>query len=325
MLHDKTYPPVFTKRHSLSLLPTPLRRLDQLSKTLGYNIFCKRDDLTGFAMGGNKTRKLDYLLIDAAARNVDTFIAVGSYQSNFCRVVTAAGTKMNYEVHLVLGGMKATTLSGNLLLDELFGAKVHPVHSEEWRDWENHAALLEEKLTAEGKRVDALPIGGSTPVGALGYVNAFCEIMEDSLRMNAKFDVIIHATSSGGTQAGLLVGKSLTGWDGIIMGVGVAKHSRILQDEVLDLATKTAKAFNVKIYRPDIVVDDAHQGVGYGARTEQAEEAIQLFARTEGILLDHVYTGKAAAALIEYCNKGRFEKDQNILFLHTGGNAELFA
>ncbi len=312
-------------RSSLSILPTPLHRLDRLSRDLGVSIFCKRDDLSGFAFGGNKTRKLDYLLIDAEAQGVDTVIAVGACQSNFCRVAAAAGAVRGYEVHLVLGGPGAGSHAGNLYLDSLFGAAIHYVDSEDWGVWEAEALRLEKDLASKGRRVYALPVGGSTPVGALGYVNAMCEIMEDSLRMRAAFDVIVHATSSGGTQAGLLVGRALTGWKGVIMGVGVTKHSKTLQDEVLDLAQRTARVFEVEVHRPDVIIDETHQGAGYGRRTEQAEEAIRMFATREGILLDHVYTGKAAAALVEYCRKGRFEKGQNVLFLHTGGNAELFA
>ncbi len=312
-------------KSALSLLPTPLHKLNNLSQQLGHNIYCKRDDLTGFAGGGNKTRKLDYLLIDMKARTVDTIIAVGANQSNFCRVVAAAGAVQGYEVHLVLGENNSPAPTTNLLLDEMFGAVIHNVNSSNWNDWESEAAKLEKKLIASGKKVYALPIGGSTPVGALGYVNAFCEIIEDALRMNITFDVIVHATSSGGTQAGLLVGKSLTQWDGVVMGVGVAKDKLTLQNEVLELSIKTGRVFDVEVHRPDVVVDDNHIGTGYGIKTKEAEDAIQLFARTEGILLDHVYTGKTAAALIEYCRKGRFEKDQNILFLHTGGSIELFA
>lgn len=310
---------------SFSLLPTPLTKLYALSKELGHTIFIKRDDLTGFAGGGNKTRKIDYLMMDAQVRGVDTIIAIGGVQSNFCRIVAAAGAVKNIDVHLVLGGIPSAVPNGNLFLDGLFGATIHHVHSGDWREWENHAALIEEKLTAQGKKVDALPIGGSTAIGALGYVQAMNEIMEDAIRMGVRFDIIVHATSSGGTQAGLLVGKAITGWDGLIMGVAVAKHSNILQDEILDLATKTGKVFGVGIERPDILVDDAHVGEGYAKRTQQAEEAIELFARKEGILLDHVYTGKAAAALIEYCRKGKFTQEQNILFVHTGGSFELFA
>lgn len=313
------------QRTSFSLLPTPLHRLDNISKLLGVHIYCKRDDLTGFAFGGNKTRKLDYLLTDAAAQKADTIIAVGAHQSNFCRIAAAAGIVKGFDVHLVLGGHKRPTLTGNYLLDQMCGATIHHVASLHWDEWESQALKLEQHLIAEGKKVYMMPIGGSTPVGALGYVNAFCEIMEDALRMNVIFDVMVHATSSGGTQAGLLVGKGLTSWKGDIMGVGVTKYSKVLQDEVFEIASKTAKAFNVEILRPDIFIDETHQGDGYGLRTKEADEAIELFARTEGILLDHVYTGKAAAALIEYCRKGRFEKDQNILFIHTGGNVELFA
>lgn len=318
-------PGTLARRSSLSLLPTPLHRLDRLSHDLGVNIFCKRDDLSGFAFGGNKTRKLDYLLIDAEAQGVDTFIAVGARQSNFCRVAAAAGAVRGYDVHLVLGGPGEGSPAGNLFLDSLFGAAVHYVESEDWGVWESEAERLEKELRSKGRRVYALPVGGSTPVGALGYVNAMCEIMEDSLRVRTTFDVIVHATSSGGTQAGLLVGKALTGWKGVIMGVGVTKQSKLLQDEVLELARRTGRVFDVEVHRPDILIDETHQGAGYGRRTEQADEAIRMFAKREGILLDHVYTGKAAAALVDYCRKGRFEKDQNILFLHTGGSVELFA
>ncbi len=191
-----------------SILPTPLHKLENLSKRFKTNIYCKRDDLTGFAFGGNKTRKLDYLIYEAIQNGANTIIAVGAYQSNFCRIAAAYGAATGLEVRLVLGGVKPERATGNLLLDNLFGAQIHDVESYEWDDWEKEADILTKKLERSGKKVYKMPIGGSTSTGAAGYVDCMREIKEFSDKENIYFKYIFHATGSAGTQTGLVLGKS---------------------------------------------------------------------------------------------------------------------
>ena len=308
----------------LSLLPTPIHELPRLSEELGCRVFCKRDDLTGFGFGGNKSRKLDFLIPYAKRLGADTLLAIGANQSNFCRMVAAFGSASNMEVHLVLGGGQPRTPTGNLLVDHLLGAHVHHIDSMDWDDWALEAKELEGQLKGSGKSVFRMPVGGSTAVGALGYVNAMNEIRRDEERLGVCFEALVHASSSGGTQAGLIVGKSLYGWKGRILGMGVAKTAQRLNDEILALAEEAGQLVGAEVERDDVYVDDSFRGDRYAARTEACEEAISLFARKCGLFLDRVYTGKAAAGLIDYARKGEFSKDGAVCFLHTGGNLEIF-
>ena len=307
-----------------SLVPTPVHRLDHLSAEYGVNVYCKRDDLTGFGFGGNKTRKLDFLLAHALARGCDTLIAIGANQSNFCRVAATYGVASGMEVHLVLGGRQPEKPTGNLRLDHLLGVACHHVDSADWDNWALEAEKLEKKLTSNGRKVYGMPVGGSTPRGAMGYVDAFSEIIADQRRLGVDFSAILHASSSAGTQAGLVVGKAISGWPGRIIGVSVAKPGAELQEDVLDLARATAAEIEAEVDPSSIIVDDRYIGEGYAARTPGCREAVEMFARRFGIFLDYVYAGKAAAALIDYLRTGRFDKGANVLFIHTGGNIELF-
>jgi len=311
-------------RMRFSVLPTPLQKLENISRIFGRTVYCKRDDLTGFAMGGNKTRKLDYLVADAIKKGATTLIAVGAVQSNFCRMTAAAGKAAGLEVILLLGGAPAAKPTGNLLLDYLFGADVRFIDSPEWDVWEREAKALAGQLEQKGIKTYTLPVGGSTTVGALGYAGAFFEIMEQARSTGINIGTLFHATSSAGTQAGLVTGKSLAGWKGKILGIGVAKDKPTLTREVYELARATAGQFNAKVNSEDVIVDDSYRGDAYGARTKECAEAIELFARHEGILLDNVYTGKAAAGLIDYAKKGLFHPDEIVCFIHTGGTMELF-
>ena len=313
----------FPRLHN-SLVPTPVHKLDWVSDEYGVNIYCKRDDLTGFGFGGNKTRKLDFLLAHALAQGSNTLIAIGANQSNFCRVAASYGVWGGMEVHLVLGGARCDNPTGNLRLDHLLGVTCHHVDSSDWDNWACKAEKLEKKLTAQGKKVYRMPVGGSTPCGALGYVDAFSEILADQSRLGAEFDAVIHASSSAGTQAGLVVGQAISGWNGQIIGVSVAKPQAELQQDVLDLARATAAQIDAVVDPSSIIVDGGYIGQGYAARTAGCREAVAMFARRFGIFLDYVYTGKAAAALIDYLRKGRFAQGANVLFIHTGGNIELF-
>lgn len=307
-----------------SLLPTPVHRLELLSREYGVNVYCKRDDLTGFGFGGNKTRKLDFLVAEATALGCDTLVAIGANQSNFCRIAAAYGVAAGLGVHLVLGGTEPKTPTGNLRLDHLLGVTCHHIDSSNWDDWAHEAEQVETRLTQRGKKVYRMPVGGSTARGALGYVDAFAEILADQSRLGVKFDVIMHASSSAGTQAGLIVGQAIAEWPGRIIGVSVANPKAELERNVLDLAHATAAEIDTRMDESNIIVDDDYIGTGYAARTPGCEEAVALFARRLGIFLDYVYTGKAAAALIDYLREGRFQPGAHVLFIHTGGNIELF-
>jgi D-cysteine desulfhydrase family pyridoxal phosphate-dependent enzyme len=307
-----------------SLLPTRIHRLENISKLMNANIYCKRDDLTGFAFGGNKTRKLDYLIADAVKNNYDTIIAAGANQSNFCRIASAYGAASGLKTYLVLGGRKPDIPTGNLMLDYLFGAEIIHVDSEEWAIWEKEAVKLELYLTEKGRKVYRMPIGGSTPTGALGYVEAVREITEYSSDTGINFSNIFFPTGSAGTQSGLIAGKAIYGLNSEINGIAITKNAEQITDEVSAL---TDGIFRIlEIDRPECVirVDDNYIGAKYGAFTESADKTVNLFAKKEGILLDYVYSGKAAAGMLDYMRKNMISKSGNILFIHTGGNIQLF-
>jgi len=313
----------FPRLHN-SLRPTPVHRLDCLSDEYGVNVYCKRDDLTGFGFGGNKTRKLDFLLAEARDIGCNTLIAIGANQSNFCRMAAAYGVAGGMDVHLVLGGKEPDNPTGNLRLDHLLGVTCHHVDSSDWNRWAEEAEKLETQLTSQSQKVYRMPVGGSTPRGALGYVDAFAEILADQSRLGVEFDAIMHASSSAGTQAGLVVGRAIADWRGSVIGISVANQKAELEKDVLNLAQATAAEMDTHVDPASIIVDDSYVGEGYAMRTPGCEEAVALFARRLGIFLDYVYTGKAAAGLIDTLRKGRFEKNANVLFIHTGGNIELF-
>lgn len=309
---------------SLSILPTPCHRLDFLSEKYGVDIYCKRDDMTGFGFGGNKSRKLEFLIGEAREHDCDTLVTSGGIQSNFCRLTAAAGAANEMSVHLILGGGRPAEATGNVFLDKMLGAQIHYVVSTDWNDWEAKSKKIASDLADKGRKVFRIPIGGSVPVGVAGYTAAFLEIMKDQIRLNTSFDQIIHASGSGGTQAGLVAGKELTGWPGKISGISVAMDKETLEKRVFELALKTASLLGGRVNRKSVQVDDGFIGDGYAIRTTGSEKAIELFARREGIFLDHVYTGKAANALLDWLEKGALS-GQSILFIHTGGQVELFA
>ena len=312
-------------RQRCAVLPTPVHELPALSRLTGCRVFCKRDDLTGFGFGGNKARKLDFLIAEALHARCDTLVAVGANQSNFCRMVAAYGSTHALDVQLVLGGAKPDVPTGNLRLDHLLGATCHHVASADWAAWEAAAAAVAAGLQRQGRTVYRMPIGGSTVVGSLGYVAALSEILADEQRLGLHFDAIVFSSSSAGTQAGLVVGKALANWPGQVLGFSVAKPQAQQRQDVLALARQTAERLGTAIDPNSICVDDAYLGAGYAQRTPAGDAAVEFFARQCGIFLDYVYTGKAAAGLLDYLRTGRFAPGRTILFLHTGGNIELFA
>jgi len=315
------------KRVSLGHLPTPLHALPRLSEKLGGpQVFVKRDDQTGLATGGNKTRKLEFLVADALDRHMDTLITAGAPQSNHARQTAAAAAKMGLKCVLVLraGGQPPSSRQGNLLLDELLGAEIR------WAQREAVEATMMEtanELSVKGYAPYLIPYGGSNPIGATGYVAAMEELMEQAQQMNLRFDRIVFASSSSGTQAGLVVGAKATDYTGQVLGISVDEKRGDLQAKVAKLATETAAHLGqiMKFAPGDVDVNADYLGAGYAIMGEPERQAIQLAAQTEGLLLDPVYTGRAFAGMLDLIRKGSIRRDETVLFWHTGGTPALFA
>ena len=326
------------QRFPLAFLPTPLHPMASVSASLRHptsdiQLWIKRDDQTGLAGGGNKTRKLELLVADALAQGADTLITTGAMQSNHCRQTAAAAAKAGLHCQLVLGGQPPQTANGNLLLDKLLGAEIH------WTTRENRLPRLrelEDELRAAGRHPYFITYGGSDPVGATGYVLALEELYGQVAARGIQLDAIVVASSSGGTQAGLAVGAWQLGWDVPILGISIDETAPDLQAIVADLATRTAAHLGrPHTFAPsDIRADDSYLGGGYGVMGDLERTAISLMARTEGILLDPVYTGRAFGGLVDILRsrpdvlrtaKPVGSDPANILFWHTGGSPALFA
>lgn len=308
-------------RIHIAHLPTPIEPLPRLEKALGGpKLFIKRDDQTGLAFGGNKTRKLEFLIAEAQAKDADALITTGAIQSNHCRQTAAAAAKFGFSCWLVLVGEPPQQVSANLLLDHLFGAKIV------WTDLAHRDNTLEEtynKISEQGHIPYLVPYGGSNPTGALGYTFAMEEFIEQSLHA----DWIVFASSSGGTQSGMVLGAQLYGYAGRVLGISVDEKEAELRERIAKLASDTSIRYGSPIdFKPDdVLVNDEYAAPGYGVMTGPERDAINLFAKYEGILLDPVYTGRAAAGLIDLIKKGYFRKDDTILFWNTGGQPALFA
>ena len=304
-------------------LPTPVEELPRLREALGDGprLLIKRDDQTGLGFGGNKSRKLEFLVAEAREQGAETLITGGALQSNHCRQTAAAATRFGFKCILVLTGDKPQQSSGNLLLDQLFGAEIVYVADRKERD-----RILQEtfdRATKEGKKPYLVSYGGSNATGALGYAFAMKELVDQ----NVGADWIVFATSSGGTHAGLLLGQRVSGYKGKVLGISVDESEEWLKQHVSELASLASEKLGKRIeFTPgEVLVNANYCSTGYGVLTEQEREAIRLFATCEGLLLDPVYTGRAAAGMIDLIRKGFFKKDQTLLFLHTGGQPALFA
>ena len=301
-------------------LPTPVELLPRLSAQLnGPQIFIKRDDQTGLAFGGNKTRKLEYLLADAQAQGADTLITGGAVQSNHCRQTAAAAARNGFACTLVLTGDKPPKPSGNYFLDLFLGAQIV------WAAGADRDLVLQqtfEQTQSEGRKPYLIPYGGSNPIGALGYVYALKEMLEqvDDL------DWIIFPSSSGGTQAGLALGGRMFNFKGKILGISIDNPASELSEKIARLAEETAQGLGIEqSFKPqDILVNDDYLGGGYGVMGEPEVEALKMFAHSEGMLLDPVYTGRAAAGLIDLIRREVITAHQKVLFWHTGGSPAIF-
>ncbi|MGR3493967.1 D-cysteine desulfhydrase [Citreimonas sp.] len=317
-------------RRFLAHLPTPLERLDRLSAELGGpEIWIKRDDCTGLSTGGNKTRKLEFLMAEAELAGADMVITQGATQSNHARQTAAFAAKLGIDCHLLLEDRTGSedpnyNGNGNVLLDHLHGATTEKRPG--GADMNAEMEAVAERLEAEGRRVYTIPGGGSNPTGALGYVNCAFELLGQLNDRALNVSHIVHATGSAGTQAGLVTGLKATNAGIPLLGIGVRAPKAKQEENVFNLAVATAEKLGCPgvVRRADVVANTDYVGEGYGIPTEGGTEAIRMFAELEGILLDPVYSAKGAAGLIDLVRKGHFTADDRIVFIHTGGSAALF-
>jgi D-cysteine desulfhydrase family pyridoxal phosphate-dependent enzyme len=309
----------------LARLPTPLEPMARLSAVLGGGprLLIKRDDTIGFAFGGNKVRKLAVLGAHAQAQGADTLITAGGIQSNHARVTAATAVKLGMRAVLVVDGSPPSRMTANALLDTLLGAEIVYVDSREQRV--PMMRDVAERLRSNGRRVFEIPVGGSMPLGAVAYLHAMLELLEQI----PPPDAIVHATSSGGTQAGLVAACRMLGLSTRVVGIAAdgpaASIYAQVRANVAGIAELLAKDPEVVRKGRPIEIDDGFIGEGYGIPTSASHEAIELAARTEAIFLDPTYTGKAMAGLIAYVRQQRFKEKQTVLFWHTGGQVGLFA
>jgi L-cysteate sulfo-lyase len=316
-------------RVRLAHLPTPLHELSNLSRALqGPRIFVKRDDLTGLALGGNKTRKLEYIMAEAVEQKADTIVTGAAFHSNWCTQAAAAARRLGMRAVLIKTAPSENydpeDYDGNHLLHFLMGAEMKIVRIEDFPKVQQETM---EDLKRKGHRPFLLEATGSTPRGAAGYVHGVLELLSQSAEMGIHFDYLIHTSGSGGTQAGLILGAKAFQAD--LRIIASTSGSRKQKEQVANVWNHIQEAqkflnLDVRVSPDDVVVYDQYAGEGYGFMTEGRAEAIRLMAELEGIFLDPVYTSSAVACLIDLCRKGFFKSSDHVVFLHTGGAAALF-
>ncbi len=318
-------------RVKLANLPTPIEKLERLSKYFGnVNLYVKRDDETGLAGGGNKVRKLEYLIGDAIANGADTIITQGAVQSNHVRQTVAAASKMGLRSRAILerrisGTNERFDVTGNVLLDHLLGVESLRFVA---ADTNMNAEMEKEAeiVRASGGKPYIIPGGGSNAIGALGYVNAAIEIVSQVSATDLVLDHVVVTSGSSGTHAGLAAGFAALHTNVDLLGISIRQPESFQVKKILDEANKISEFLGVPAVSPELVkVNSDYVGGGYGVTTPETLEAITLAAQYEGLLLDPVYTGKAFAGLVGLIRKNYFKKGANILFIHTGGNFGLFA
>lgn len=317
-------------RLNFAHLPTPLEPLNNLTQLLGGpNLWIKRDDCTGLAGGGNKTRKLEFLMADAVACGADTIITQGATQSNHARQTAAIAVKMGMGCHILLEDRTNSkevdyNRNGNVMLNQLFGAQLRAFPA--GADMVSAMEELAAELRAGGRKPYIIPGGGSNEIGALGYVNCALELLQQVNSAGLHIASVVHGTGSAGTQAGLVTGFSGSNSLIPVLGIGVRAAREQQEANVFNLADRTAHKLGIPgaVKREDVVANCDYVGEGYGIPAASTLEAIELFARYEGILLDPVYSGKGAAGLIDLIRKGQLQKGENVVFLHTGGSQALF-
>ena len=305
--------------------------MKRLSEALGGpGLWIKRDDCTGLSSGGNKTRKLEFLMADALQNKADTIITQGATQSNHARQTTAIAAKLGLDCHVLLEDRvgyedEAYVYNGNVLLDQLHGSSI----SKRPANTDMNAAMedLAHRLRDDGKIPYIIPGGGSNEIGALGYVDAAIELMTQANGRSLRTDHLVHATGSSGTQAGLVLGMEAMNSGIPVYGIGVRADKQKQEEMVFSLAGRTAEYMGLNsniVQRDKVVANSDYVGEGYGLPTTAMAEAVKLMARYEGILLDPVYSGKGFSGLVDLIRKGHFKKGENVVFLHTGGSISLF-
>ncbi len=310
---------------------TPIEKLGRFSQSIdGPNIYIKRDDLLGLAGGGNKTRKLEFLVADALKQGADTLITCGGVQSNHCRLTLAAAVKEGLQCRLVLSeidpGSYNPEAGGNVLLYHLLG--VEKIKTVPWgTDMMGELQSAADEAIADGRKPYIIPMGGSDPVGVLGYIACAEEIMAQTFASGLDIQHIVLACGSAGTYSGLLLGLHGNNCKIPVTGISVLNPKSVLESRTFELMQQTIAytGIDIKVPREDIVCFDEYLGTGYTRPTAEMIEAVKLLARIEGVLLDPTYTGKAMAGLIDLVKKGYFGKNDNVLFLHTGGAPGLYA
>jgi D-cysteine desulfhydrase len=303
-------------------LPTPIEEMPRLTEVLGGpRLLVKRDDQTGLAFGGNKTRKLEFLVAEARGQGARMMISAGAIQSNHCRQTAAAAARYGFDCTLVLTGERPKQPSANFFLDQLFDAEIVTV--EDRKDRDRVLRETHDRAVAAGRKPYLVPYGGSSPTGAMGYTFAVQEFMQQGVHA----DWMVFGTSSGGTHAGLVLGQRIFGYQGRVLGISIDEPEDHLKTHVAGLASKASEMLGERIeFAPAEVLANAdYCAAGYGVLTDAEREAVHLFAKYEGLLLDPVYTGRAAAGMIDLIRKGFFSKTDTILFWNTGGQPALFA
>jgi 1-aminocyclopropane-1-carboxylate deaminase/D-cysteine desulfhydrase-like pyridoxal-dependent ACC family enzyme len=309
-------------RLSLANLPTPLTFAARFSAAVGGDVWLKRDDLTGLALGGNKARKIEYIFGSAARQgDIDTVVTVGAPQSNHARTVAAAARLAGWDCHLVLGGDRPDRPSGNLCLDVALGAQLHFARTDSWDELETIARSLADDLGGRGRQPLMIPIGGSTPTGALGFVAAYLELLEQLDDNGITPESIMHATSTGGTQAGLDFAHRVLAQGPPVIGVGVAKtHTDLARDIVsIENGLHTLLDTDPGVIEPTVL--PGYLGEAYAVPTAGGQAAFDVLAKSEAVLTDSVYSAKALHAVVDRAGKA----DGPIVFWHTGGIPALFS
>ena len=319
MKHISDFP-----RVPLAILPTPLHRLENISRQLGKNVYIKRDDLTGVGLGGNKVRKLEFLLADAKRQGADYVLTTGGAQSNHAMLTAACANRLGMKAILVLKKRGVTEKKGNQLLNDLLGAEVRFLDTPDYADIYAEMARISDALAAAGHKAYCIPVGGSVPLGSLGYVNGMREAAEQAAQMGVCFDHIVCATGSGGTHAGVALGAHFYFPGARVTGMAVDTDP--FATIVPELIRQTAALLEYELPAgADRVELRDMTGPGYAIPSTAGNAAVRRMAGAEGIILDPVYTGKAFAGLLEMAEGGELAHAENVLFLHTGGAGGLFA
>ncbi|MBI3638089.1 MAG: D-cysteine desulfhydrase family protein [Candidatus Rokubacteria bacterium] len=316
-------PPV--PRVDLAYAPTPLLRLDRLSAELELDLWIKRDDLTGLLESGNKIRKLEFLVGDALAQGADTLITCGTLQSNCCRAVSAVAARLGLKAMLALKGVQPAEYDGNILLDRLLGAEMRYCTDDEWAHIDDVLAELAEQVRRRGGTPYVIPESGATVTGALGYVSCGQELAEQVRHGAPEFDTIAITAFSGGSQAGLLIAKQLTRLRAEIVSIPIAWEGAAVRAYVHDIIDQARARYALPVEPPDNVrILDGYQGVGRAGVSPEHLELVVRMARTEGIVLDPVYTAKAFAGLLDHLRRHPGDLGRRVCFIHTGGIFSIF-